>query len=95
MHLKLKNYFLGSLFSLFSICLLGCGGSHDSSHAPELVFKGAITKVQYLLTNGYTILTDAEGKTIQLHGFPAIPTGEVEIYKHGEHEYEVFQTSKS
>lgn len=91
MNLKLKNIFYAGAAVLF---LAGCGG-HPSAHKGERVFQGEVARVQYQLTEGVTLLFDAEGKQVaELNGFPGIPSTEVEIYKLGGHEYEVFMTKE-
>ena len=92
-NLKFKNVFY--LIAL-AILLAGCG-SHSESHQEhygEQVFKGQVTKVDYVFSRGVTILKDVEGKAIELKGYPAIPCLEVEIYKLGEYEYEIFRIAK-
>ena len=58
------------------------------------MFKGEVTKVNYILPQNMTILIDSSGKTTELHGFPGIPCAEIEIYHHGGHEYQIFQSKE-
>lgn len=79
--------------SIILILLVGCG-SHTLPHSSELVFKGEVVKVDYMLTRGITILMDRDGKTTTLAGFPSVPCSEVEIYHRGHHNYQVFQAKE-
>jgi hypothetical protein len=78
---------------ILALCLAilysGCGGTHHSKG--KLVFKGQVAHVEYRLDDHTTVVTDAEGKTVHLHGHPAIPCADIEIYQEGDHEYEVFR----
>ena len=47
-----------------------------------------------MFTQGITVLVDNQGKTTELLGFPSVPCAEVEIYRQGDHEYEVFQAKE-
>ena len=74
------------------LLLAGCG-AHEPMHEGELVFKGKVAHVQFRLGQGYTLLIDSEGKVTRLEGYPGVPCVEVEIFKRGEREYEVFQSA--
>ncbi len=73
------------------IVFTGCSQQH-SPETEEIVFKGKVVQIQHRLGQGYTLLIDSEGKTIRLEGYVGVPLGEVEIYRHGQWHYEVFQT---
>jgi hypothetical protein len=81
------------LAAVLSVCFAGCGGDHGHD-AGKLVFKGTVVKVEYELTQRTTKIHDAEGKVIELNGHPGIPLSEIEIYQHGEHEYQIFPAPK-
>jgi len=87
----LFRHALGTSITL--ILLAGCG-SHTLPHSSELVFKGEVVKVDYMLTHSITILMDRDGKTTTLAGFPSVPCSEVEIYHRGHHDYQVFQAKE-
>jgi hypothetical protein len=88
-----KAHFEKVIIGIFlSLLLIGCS-SHRHSEG-ELVFKGQVVRVQYMLQKGVTVLVDAEGKTVELSGHPGVPCTEVEIYKTGDHEYEIFEAPK-
>lgn len=82
------------LLTLLPLAFWGCGNPHGE-HDGKPVFKGTVNRVQYHLTEGFTVLTDADGKEIKLEGFPSVPCSSVEIYQHGKREYEVYQAPQS
>ena len=82
------------LLTLLPLVFFGCG-SHHGGHDGKPVFKGTVSRLQYHLTEGVTVLVDADGKETKLEGFPSVPCDSVEIYQHGKHEYEVYQVPQS
>ena len=92
-NLKFKNIFYATAAAAL---LAGCGSHSElhQEHHGEQVFKGQVTKVDYVFSRGVTILKDADGKVTELEGYPSIPCTEVEIYKFGEYEYEIFRIAK-
>jgi len=82
------------LLASAALLLAGCGGHDGHAEHGQLVFKGKVTRVEYILTRGVTVITDADGKTTELEGHPGIPRAEVEIWRSAEGHYLVLQAPK-